>query len=52
MNHIMINCAFFRRENIQCQIIDTDAFVWSLNTENIIKVLKNLKNMFGFGNLD
>ena len=43
---------FFGQENIQLHFIDTDAFVLSVNTEDIIKDLKNLQDMFDFSNLD
>ena len=32
--------------------MDTDNFVLSMKTENIIKDLKNLEDMFLFSNLD
>ena len=32
--------------------MDTDSFVLSLNTKDIIKDLKNLENIFDFSNLD
>ena len=43
---------FFGRKNIQLHYIDTDAFVLSLNTENIIKDSKNLQGLFDFSNID
>ena len=43
---------YFGQENIQLHYIDTDAFVLSMKTENIIKDLKNLEDMFDFSNLD
>ena len=43
---------YFGQENIQSHYIDTDAFVLSLNTKDIIKYLKNLENIFDFSNLD
>ena len=42
----------FGQENFQLQYIDTDAFVLSVNTEDIIKDLKNLEDIFDFSNLD
>ena len=42
---------YFGEKNVQCSYIDTDAFVLSLNTNNIIKYLKNLDDLFDFGNL-
>ena len=32
--------------------MDTDSFVLSVNTKNIIKDLKNLEDIFDFSNLD
>ena len=43
---------YFGRKNIQLHYIDTDAFVLSLNTKDIIKDLKNLEDIFDFSNLD
>ena len=43
---------YFGQENIQLHYIDTDAFVLSLKSENIIKDLKNLEDIFDFSNLD
>ena len=43
---------YFGQENIQCHYFDTDAFVLSLNTKDIIKNLKNLEDIFDFSNLD
>ena len=40
------------QENIQLLYMDTDSFVLSLNTKDIIKDLKNLENIFDFSNLD
>ena len=45
-NHI------FKNQNIQLHYIDTDAFVLSLKTQDIIKDLKNLEDIFDFSNLD
>ena len=42
----------FRQENIQFYYIDTDAFVLSMNTKDIIKDLKYLEDIFGFINLE
>ena len=44
--------AYFGQENIQLHYIDTDAFVLSVNTKDIIKDLKNLEDVFDFSNLD
>ena len=39
---------YFRPENIQLHYMDSDSFV----LKDIIKDLKNLEDMFDFGNLD
>ena len=43
---------YFGQENIQLHYIDTDAFVLSLETQNIIEDLKNLEDIFDFSNLN
>ena len=43
---------YFGQENIQLHYIDTDAFVLSLKTQDIIKDLKILEDIFDFSNLD
>ena len=43
---------YFGRENLQLQYIDTDGLILSMKTENIIKDLKNLEDIFDFSNLD
>ena len=43
---------YFGLENIHLHYIDTDAFVLSLNTKDIIKDLENLYEIFDFSNLD
>ena len=43
---------YFGQENIQLNYMDTDAFVLSVNTNDIIKDLKNLEDIFDFSNLD
>ena len=43
---------YFRQENIRIQYVDTDAFVLSLKTKDIIKDIKNLEDMFDFSTLD
>ena len=43
---------FFGQENIQLHYMDTDSFVLSVNTKDIIKDLKNLEDMFDFSSLD
>ena len=39
-------------ENLQLHYMDTDSFVLSVNTKDIIKDLKNLENLFDFSNLN
>ena len=43
---------YFGEENIQLHYIDTDAFILSVNTKDIMKDLKNLEDIFDFSNLD
>ena len=43
---------YFGQENIQLLYMDTDSFVLSINTKDIIRDLKNLEDTFGFSNLD
>ena len=43
---------YFGQENIQLHYMDTDSFVLSVNTKNIIQDLHNLKEYFDFSNLD
>ena len=43
---------YFEHENIQLHYMDTDSFVLSVNTKDIIKDLKNLEDIFDFSNLD
>ena len=43
---------YFGQENIQLHYMDTDSFVLSVNTKDIIKDLKNLEDIFDFNNLD
>ena len=43
---------FFGQETIHLHHVDTDAFVLSLNTKDIIKDLKTLEDIFDFSNLD
>ena len=42
----------FGEGNIQLQYMDCDSFVLNLKTENVIKDLKTLENIFDFSNLD
>ena len=37
---------------MQCHYMDTDSFVLSVNTKNILKDLKILEDIFDFSNLD
>ena len=43
---------YFGQENLQLHYIDTDGMILSMKTENVIKDLKNLENIFDFSNLD
>ena len=43
---------FFGQENIQLHYMDTDSFILTVNTKDIIKDLKNLEDIFDFSNLD
>ena len=43
---------YFGQENIQLHYMDTDSFILSVNTKDIIKDLKNLEDVFDFSNLD
>ena len=43
---------YFGDENIHILYLDTDSFVLSVNTKDIIKDLKNLEDIFDFSNLD
>ena len=42
----------FGQQNLQFHYIDTDAIVLSVNTNHIIRDLKNLEDIFEFTNLD
>ena len=42
---------YFGQENIQLHYVDTDAFVLSVNTNDIIRVLKKVEDIFDFSNL-
>ena len=44
--------SYVGQENIQLHNVGTDAFLLSVNTENIIKDLKNLGDIFDFTDLD
>ena len=43
---------YFGQENIKLHYMDCDSFVLSIETQNIIKDLKNLEELFDFSNLD
>ena len=43
---------YFGQENIQLHYMDTDSFVLSVNTKDIIKDLKHLEDISDFSNLD
>ena len=43
--------AYFKQENIQLHYMYTDGFVLSVNTKDIIKDIKNLRDFFNFSNL-
>ena len=43
---------YFGQKNIQLHYMDTDSFVLSVNTKDIIQDLKNLEDIFDFSNLD
>ena len=43
---------YFGQKDIQLHYIDTDAFVLSVNTKDVIKDSKNLEDVFDFSNLD
>ena len=42
---------YFKQENIQLQYMDTDSFVSSVNTEDVIEDFKNLEDLFDFSSL-
>ena len=43
---------YYSHENIHLRYMDTDSFVLSVNTKDIIKDLKNSEDIFDFSNLD
>ena len=43
---------YFGQENIQLHYLDTDAFVLSVNTKDIIEGFEKLEHIFDFSNLD
>ena len=42
----------FGEKNLQLHYMDTDSFVLSVNTKDIVNDLKNLEDLFDFSNLD
>ena len=44
--------SYFGQTNIHLHYMDTDSFVLSVNTKDIIEDLKNLDEIFDFNNLD
>ena len=43
---------FFKHEKKKLQYMDTDSFVLKVNTKDIIKDIKNHKDLFDFSNLN
>ena len=43
---------YFGQENLRLVYLDTDSFVLSLNTQDIVNDLTNLEDIFDFSNLD
>ena len=43
---------YFGEKNLELHYMDTDSFVLSVNTKDIIKDLKNLEDLFDFSNLN
>ena len=43
---------YFGEKNLHLLYMDTDSFILSVNTKDIIKDLKNLEDIFDFSNLD
>ena len=43
---------YFGEKKLQLQYMDTDSFVLSVNTKDIIKEFKNLEEYFDFSNLN
>ena len=43
---------YFGEKNLQLLYMDTDSFILSVNTKDIIKDLKKLEDIFDFSNLD
>ena len=43
---------YFGEKNLHLHYMDTDSFIFSVNTKDIIKDLKSLEDIIDFGNLD
>ena len=43
---------YFGQETVQLHCMDTDSFILSINTNDIIRDLKNLEDIFDFSNLN
>ena len=43
---------YFGQKNLQLHYVDCDSFTSSIKSENIIKDLKNLEDIFDFSNID
>ena len=43
---------YFGQENLQLHYIDTDVMILCMRTKTIVKDLKNLEDIFDFGDLD
>ena len=43
---------YFGKKNLHLHYMDTDSFILSVNTKDIIKDLENLEDRFDFSNLD
>ena len=43
---------YFKQENFQLHYMDTDCFVLSVDTKDVIKDLQNLEDIFDFSNMD
>ena len=43
---------YFGEKNLQLHYVNTDAFVFSVNTNDIIRDLKKFEDIFDFSNLD
>ena len=44
--------SYFGQENLQLHYMDCDSFILSIESENIIKDLRNLEDIFDFSNID